>query len=54
MSTIPKRKIGDAEVSCIGYGAMGMSAFHGEITQSDEERFKVRISTTISVLTNLA
>ncbi|KZP12795.1 Aldo/keto reductase [Athelia psychrophila] len=39
--TFPGRKIGQTEVSAIGYGAMGISRFYGEITQTDEERFAV-------------
>ena len=38
----PQRRLG-AEgplVSAIGYGAMGISAFYGQV-QNDEERFKV-------------
>ncbi|KAL4071442.1 NADP-dependent oxidoreductase domain-containing protein [Scleroderma yunnanense] len=36
----PTRKIGDANVSAIGFGAMGISAFYGAV-EPDEERFKV-------------
>ncbi|KAJ6532851.1 NADP-dependent oxidoreductase domain-containing protein [Mycena vulgaris] len=36
----PTRKIGDSTFSAIGFGAMGISAFYGEV-ESDEERFKV-------------
>lgn len=32
--------VGHTAVSCIGFGAMGISAFYGA-TQPDEERFKV-------------
>ncbi|KAF7290631.1 Aldo-keto reductase [Mycena indigotica] len=39
MST-PTRKIGGADVSEIGFGAMGIAAFYGA-TEPDEERFKV-------------
>lgn len=45
MSPLPTRKIGDTEVSAIGFGAMGLSAFYGT-AESDEERFKVRVSPT--------
>jgi aryl-alcohol dehydrogenase-like predicted oxidoreductase len=38
--SLPTRKIGDTEVSSIGYGAMGISAYYGT-TEPDEERFKV-------------
>ena len=38
--SMPTRKVGDADVSCIGYGAMGLSAFYGP-AKPDEERFKV-------------
>lgn len=37
------RKIGDTEVSAIGFGAMGLSALYGP-PKPDEERFKVRIT----------
>jgi len=36
----PTRKIGDVDVSAIGFGAMGISAFYGPV-EPDEERFKV-------------
>ncbi|KAJ6532840.1 NADP-dependent oxidoreductase domain-containing protein [Mycena vulgaris] len=36
----PTRKIGDSTFSAIGFGAMGISGFYGEV-ESDEERFKV-------------
>ncbi|EIM91148.1 Aldo/keto reductase [Stereum hirsutum FP-91666 SS1] len=39
MTSYPTRKIGSDQVSAIGYGAMGISAFYGE-TESDEERIK--------------
>lgn len=39
-SSYPTRKIGSDNVSAIGFGAMGMSAFYGP-TEPDEERFKV-------------
>ena len=42
------RKIGDANVSAIGYGAMGIAAFYGS-TLSDEERLKVGSDFTGSV-----
>jgi hypothetical protein len=35
------RKIGDALVQPIGFGAMGLSRLYGPVG-SDEERFKVR------------
>lgn len=41
--SLPTRKIGDTEVSSIGYGAMGISAYYGT-TEPDEERFKVTSS----------
>jgi len=39
----PTRKIGDVDVSAIGFGAMGISAFYGAV-KPDEERFKVILS----------
>lgn len=39
-TTSVTRKIGDAVVPAIGYGAMGIAAFYGK-PQPDEERFKV-------------
>ncbi|KAJ7207937.1 NADP-dependent oxidoreductase domain-containing protein [Mycena pura] len=38
--SIPSRKIGQAHVPEIGFGAMGISAFYGA-TEPDEERFKI-------------
>jgi aryl-alcohol dehydrogenase-like predicted oxidoreductase len=38
--SLPTRKIGSTDVSAIGFGAMGISAFYGSV-ESDEERFKV-------------
>lgn len=35
------RKVGGEEVTAIGYGAMGISAFYGT-PKPDEERLKVR------------
>ncbi|KAJ7233045.1 NADP-dependent oxidoreductase domain-containing protein [Mycena rebaudengoi] len=40
-SSMPLRKLNDAKVSAIGYGAMGLSGFYGDAVKSDEERFKV-------------
>jgi hypothetical protein len=40
MAEYPTRKIGSDDVSAIGFGAMGISAFYGK-TEPDEERFKV-------------
>ena len=37
---LPTRKIGDANVPAIGYGAMGIAAAYGDVL-SEEERFKV-------------
>ena len=39
--SLPTRKIGNTDVTAIGYGAMGIAAFYGQV-QSDEERVKVR------------
>ena len=38
--SLPTRKIGTDNVTAIGYGAMGIAAFYGQV-QDDEERFKV-------------
>lgn len=38
--SLPIRKIGKTQVTGIGFGAMGISSFYGEV-ESDEERFKV-------------
>ncbi|KDQ50793.1 hypothetical protein JAAARDRAFT_164409 [Jaapia argillacea MUCL 33604] len=38
--SLPTRKIGNTDVTAIGYGAMGIAAFYGTV-ESDEERFKV-------------
>ncbi|KAK7440582.1 Aldo-keto reductase str7 [Stygiomarasmius scandens] len=38
--SLPPRKIGNALVNPIGFGAMGISSYYGS-TESDEERFKV-------------
>ena len=40
--TTSTRKIGNVEVSPIGYGAMGISAFYGTVLP-DEDRLKVRV-----------
>ncbi|KAL0957972.1 hypothetical protein HGRIS_000149 [Hohenbuehelia grisea] len=40
MTSFPTRKIGNDNVSAIGFGAMGISAFYGAV-ESDEERLKV-------------
>ncbi|KAJ7778912.1 NADP-dependent oxidoreductase domain-containing protein [Mycena metata] len=40
MTVPPKRTIGDSTFSAIGFGAMGLSSFYGQV-DSDEERFKV-------------
>ncbi|KZV64167.1 Aldo/keto reductase [Peniophora sp. CONT] len=39
--SLPTRKIGDTDVTAIGYGAMGISVGYGQITQSNEERLKI-------------
>jgi len=38
---LPTRKIGNDNVTAMGFGLMGLSAFYGDI-EGDEERFKVR------------
>ena len=38
--SLPTRKIGETEVSAIGYGAMGISIAYGDALP-DEERFKL-------------
>ncbi len=40
MALLPTRKIGNDDVTAVGYGAMGIAAFYGKILP-DEERFKV-------------
>ncbi|TFK79374.1 Aldo/keto reductase [Polyporus arcularius HHB13444] len=40
MSTVSTRKLGDATVSAIGYGAMGISTAYGTVLP-DEERLKI-------------
>jgi len=44
MPQLATRKIGSDNVTAIGFGLMGLSAFDGDI-ESDEERFKVRETT---------
>jgi aryl-alcohol dehydrogenase-like predicted oxidoreductase len=39
-SKLPTRKVGQTEVSALGYGAMGISSYYGS-APPDEERFKV-------------
>lgn len=39
--SLPTRKIGDADVSAIGFGAMSIAAYYAT-TIPEEERFKVR------------
>ena len=36
---LPTRKIGNTEVTAIGYGAMNIAAAYGDVL-SEEERFK--------------
>ena len=43
--SLPTRKIGTSDVTAIGYGAMGLSAFYGSVG-SDEERLKVSFNAT--------
>ena len=45
MASPLKRKIGNSDVFCIGYGAMGIGGVYDKDfkPQPDEERFKVRI-----------
>ncbi|KAG7440146.1 Aldo/keto reductase [Guyanagaster necrorhizus] len=38
--SLPPRKIGDALINPIGFGAMGLSSYYGAVG-SDEERFKI-------------
>ncbi len=45
--SLPPRKIGNAQINPIGFGAMGLSSFYGSV-DSDEERYKVS-----SLLTNV-
>ena len=39
----PTCKIGDDDVSLIGFGAMGISVYYGPVAP-DEERFKVNVA----------
>lgn len=39
--SLPTRKIGDSDVSAIGFGAMSIAAYYAT-TIGEEERFKVR------------
>lgn len=55
MPSLLTRKIGDTDVTAIGYGAMGISALYGPI-DSDEERLKVfspLYNSLCSLLTNI-
>ena len=47
MASLLKRKIGNSDVFCIGYGAMGIGGVYDKDLkpQPDEERFKVRFLT---------
>lgn len=40
---LPTRKIGTSDVTAIGFGAMGLSAFYGP-PKPDEERFKASLA----------
>lgn len=40
MASLPTRKIGNDDVSAIGYGAMGIASYYGSV-QPDEERLQV-------------
>lgn len=40
-SGLPTRKIGDVDVTAVGYGAMNLAAVYGDVL-ADEERLKVR------------
>lgn len=46
LSVLPKRKIGDRDVFCVGYGCMGLSAFYGK-PMDDEDRLKVCVRHSI-------
>ena len=45
---LPTRRVGQTEVSAIGYGAMGISSFYGS-APPDQERFKVMSVSTDNV-----
>ena len=45
---LPSRKIGDADVPAISYGAMGIAAAYGDVLTEDE-RFKVRLCSDLRV-----
>jgi len=38
---LPTRRVGQTDVSAIGYGAMGISSYYGSVPP-DQERFKVK------------
>ncbi|KAA1467190.1 Aldo/keto reductase [Dentipellis sp. KUC8613] len=44
MPRLPTRKIGNTEVTAMGYGAMGIAASYGHV-MPDEDRFQVRTGT---------
>ena len=46
MTKLPTRRVGTAQVSAIGYGAMGISSFYGAAAP-DEERFKVTSASAV-------
>jgi hypothetical protein len=45
---LPTRRVGQTEVSAIGYGAMGISSYYGS-APPDQERFKVMSVSTDKV-----
>lgn len=41
------RKVGDAKVSAVGFGAMSVAGFYAQVL-SDEEKMKVRASLAVA------
>ena len=52
MAARKTRKIGNDEVSAVGYGAMGIASHYGSVP-SDKERLKVRCASYVCFNTKL-